>query len=365
MLFDTELETDKGQMILQPSQWAQSFFRGDAASKGPELAEQQRAGSPFVDWSAIPNDLAGLSDEEIGSLPGWYYSVELRPGVFTKGEDFPSAGLPRAALSRAELKGWRCLDIGAMEGLITTVLCRRGAGRVIAYDRPTYTRSKLAAVRRAYETTFDFVDGIKLADLRPALREAGEVPFDLVVFSGVMYHMLDPLGGLAHARSLVRDGGLLILETSAIIDHEAIFAANRENRFGGHAYLLPSLPLLEYFARLFRLKILDCEYVVSSKDQITGHVVCRVCLVARAMREPMLDPGDPLLGYAGLIDADLAEFIDWDWLRSDAEPVYYLPHLATQRAEGPQSLDVLMTVVANKPRPVKPRDVTLCLSDYA
>ena len=293
MLFDTELETDKGQMILQPSQWAQTFFHGDAASKVAEPAEQQSTGSPFVDWSAIPNDLAGLSDEESGSLSGWYYSVELRPGVFTKGEDFPSAALPRAALSRAEPKGWRCLDIGAMEGLITTVLCRRGAGRVIAYDRPTYTRSKLAAVRRAYETTFDFVDGIKLADLRPAVRESGEMPFDVVVFSGVMYHMLDPLGGLAHARSLVRDGGLLILETSAIIDHEAIFAANRENRFGGHAYLLPSLPLLEYFARLFRLKILDCEYVLGSKDPITGHMVCRVCLVMRAMREPMLDPATP------------------------------------------------------------------------
>jgi hypothetical protein len=124
-------------MILQPSQWAQTFFRGDAASKAPESAEQRSTGSLFVDWSAIPNDLVGLSDEEIGSLPGWYYSVELRPGVFTKGEDFPSAALPRAALSRAEPKGWRCLDIGAMEGLITTVLCRRGAGRVIAYDRPT------------------------------------------------------------------------------------------------------------------------------------------------------------------------------------------------------------------------------------
>ena len=72
----------------------------------------------------------------------------------------------------------------------------------------------------------------KLADLRPPLRQSGEAPFDVVVFSGVMYHMLDPLGGLAHAHSLVRDGGLLILETSAIIDHEAIFAANRENRFG-------------------------------------------------------------------------------------------------------------------------------------
>ena len=53
-------------MILQPSQWAQTFFRGDAASKVPEPAEQQSTGSPFVDWSAIPNDLAGLSDEEIG-----------------------------------------------------------------------------------------------------------------------------------------------------------------------------------------------------------------------------------------------------------------------------------------------------------
>jgi hypothetical protein len=123
--------------------------------------------------------------------------------------------------------------------------------------------------------------------------------------------------------------------------------------------------LLEYFARLFRLKILDCEYVLSSKDPLTGRVVGRVCLVARAMREPMLDPNDPLLSHSGLIDADLAEFIDWQWLRSDAEPVYYLPRLATRRAEGPQSLDVLMTVMANRPRPVQPRDVTLHLTDYA
>ena len=321
-----------------------------------------------MDWSAIPNDLAGLSDEEIGSLPGWYYSVELRPGVFTKGEDFPSAALPRAALSRAELKGWRYLDIGAMEGLITTVLCRRGAGRVIAYDWPTYTRSQARGgpprVREPHSTSSTKKSSWR--DLRPALRESGEVPFDLVVFSGVMYHMLDPLGGLAHARSLVLDGGSAYPGKRWPSSTMRQFSQPTGKTVSGVTPTCsPRFHCWSISPGYSGLRFLDCEYILGSKDPITGHVVCRVCLVTRAMREPMLDPGDPLLGYGGLIDADLAEFIDWDWLRSDAEPVYYLPHLATQRAEGPQSLDVLMTVVANKPRPVKPRDVTLCLTDYA
>ena len=122
--------TRNGQRADDPPAVAMgsNLFSRRRRVEGPRIRRTAEHGLP-VDWSAIPNDLVGLSDEEIGSLPGWYYSVELRPGVFTKGEDFPSAALPRAALSRAEPKGWRCLDIGAMEGLITTVLCRRGAGR--------------------------------------------------------------------------------------------------------------------------------------------------------------------------------------------------------------------------------------------
>ena len=49
-----------------------------------------------------------------------------------------------------------------------------------------------------------------------AARRAEQLPtrFDVVNFSGVMYHMVDPLAGLAIARSFVREGGLLMLESA-------------------------------------------------------------------------------------------------------------------------------------------------------
>ena len=77
-----------------------ALSRGEATASAARFEEPENTRSMFVNWAALPSVVADLSDDEIRSLPGWYYSVELRPGVLTKGEDFPSAGLTRAALDQ-------------------------------------------------------------------------------------------------------------------------------------------------------------------------------------------------------------------------------------------------------------------------
>ena len=69
------------------------------------------------------------------SLAGGYYSVELMPGLITKGQypdSFPM--LPRILLRNCDLRGTTCLDVGSMEGLIPVVMCRQGAKTVLATD---------------------------------------------------------------------------------------------------------------------------------------------------------------------------------------------------------------------------------------
>jgi hypothetical protein len=47
----------------------------------------------------------------------WYYSVEIAPGVITKGQDHPGGALTREALRRVKFSGRKCIDVGIQEGL--------------------------------------------------------------------------------------------------------------------------------------------------------------------------------------------------------------------------------------------------------
>src|SRR5436190_14136247 len=78
----------------------------------------------------------------------WYYSVELMPGLVTKGQypdNFPM--LPRILLRNCDLRVTTCLDLGLMEGLILVVMCRQGAKTVLATDAIDHCCEKLVAMR--------------------------------------------------------------------------------------------------------------------------------------------------------------------------------------------------------------------------
>src|SRR5204862_4973199 len=72
---------------------------------------------------------------------------------------------------------------------------------------------KIGLLQRIYGTAFDYVAGLQLAELPSRLDAEGGRFFDLVVFSGVLYHMINPLGLLATARGFCKAGGLFLIET--------------------------------------------------------------------------------------------------------------------------------------------------------
>jgi 2-polyprenyl-3-methyl-5-hydroxy-6-metoxy-1,4-benzoquinol methylase len=269
------------------------------------------------------------------TTPQWYYSIELAPGVTTKGLRFKNVALTRELLRRTAVERRRCLDIGIMEGLVATLLERRGAASVVGYDR-VERPSKLDLVRAALDSKYELVAGMKLAELPQALQQRQHAPFDVVVFSGVLYHMFDPLSGLATVRGLVRDGGILIVETATVMNAEMAAYFNAKGRFAsGTNYWDVSAGMLEYMLRMLRLRPLDAvcfrERSVAGSELTVGRgaVACRAVerFLPEADDQWMLNPQLAL---------DFNEFVDWKRTASTAPAVAYdaeRPGLVRRSAE--------------------------------
>lgn len=188
----------------------------------------------------------------------WYYSVELFPGVVAQGsfpDDLPM--LPRKLSRHADVAGRSCLDIGSMEGLLPTLLARRGASRVVATDAVPHCASRMAAVKQSYGVEFEFAAVGLLYDLHVKLRPQS---FDFINFSGVLYHVYSPLMALASVRSLLRPGGLMVVSTNIFHDdgYRAEFNAGGRLQPEANTFWYLSVPLFDYMLRMLRLAPVDC-----------------------------------------------------------------------------------------------------------
>jgi len=259
------------------------------------------------------------SQEELELTP-WYYSIEMEPGKLTPGQTFSNIGLTRTLLQRADVKGKDCLDIGTMEGVIPTLMKRRGASTVVAYDRPSALTARIEAVKDRFGVDFDFVSGVPLTGLPARLDHR---TFDLVVMSGVLYHLFSPLSGLAIARGLLRNGGIMILETAAVIDDAPTMHWNSNFRFLGEAYFFPTVACLDYFVRFLHMEIIDCAYLESQR--IDGLRTARVAFSCRAIDRPSGPLTDSLLQGTLHTEMDVAEHLNWKRCNSFADIFYYAP----------------------------------------
>jgi SAM-dependent methyltransferase len=249
----------------------------------------------------------------------WYYSLEVEPGVFTNGLDLSNIALTRAALRNIEVTGLECIDIGSMECLVPVLLMRRGAQRVVAYDRLDL-RERVTWLQGKLGVRFDYRCGFPLSRLAEHLGE--HASFDLVVFSGVLYHMFEPLAGLLAARRLLRNGGLMIVETAAVVNEEVANYFNANGRYlDGDNYWLPSVACLDYWMRFARLLPLDCWYSVGS---IPG---CRIAVVARAIDRPAAEPGDEWITLAH--HYAFRDYIDWNEVDARGRPPLPYPDTAS------------------------------------
>ncbi len=247
-----------------------------------------------------------LNEEEIRNeikrLNPWYSTIELYPGVFTNGYMLNNIGLTRDLIRRSAVKGTNCLDIGAMEAVLSILLKRQGAMNVVAVDGDNRSR-KIPLLQAAYGVEFQYVGHLGLHNTldyllnKSRLYAVGKCSyrfgFDIVVLSGVLYHVYSPIHVLAMARSCLKEGGLMIIETAAINEPSYSMRYNYTGKgyiYGWTDTWFIDVPLLDYLCRFFKLEPLDCVYAA------TPHKICpnliRIGVVCRAVNTILNTRGD-------------------------------------------------------------------------
>jgi len=293
-----------------------------------------------------------IREHELLESP-WYHEIELAPELFTPGKTRGNLAVSRELVKRCELEGQSVLDIGAMDGLMSLLALRRGARRVVAYDRVD-SSPRIDFLKKVLDVDFDYVSKLSLHALPERLREMDAYPFDVVFFCGVLYHMFDPMAGLSVARGLVRNGGLLVIETAAVIEAGFRMHFNAGRLFRATNYWQMSLDCLDYLCKLLQLEPIGCSWVGGHalSDELRG---CRAAVVCRAVEKPLPVEGDDWYRRwtsGGLaMGVDLSEHLDLDEYRSPAgrELEYGPVQDDLIRHSDTGTVDILRTVEAMPP----------------
>jgi len=148
-------------------------------------------------------------DRKLNGLK-WFHRFEIEPGVFTPGNADIERLVSRLSLP-ADLSGKSVLDIGSYDGGLSFTCERRGASRVVAYDTGT-PRETAQCLAEHLKSRVEFRYGT-VYTLDP--KEIGT--FDVVIFSGVLYHLRYPALGIDRIRTIAR--GEVYVETFVLPDN--------------------------------------------------------------------------------------------------------------------------------------------------
>jgi 2-polyprenyl-3-methyl-5-hydroxy-6-metoxy-1,4-benzoquinol methylase len=238
----------------------------------------------------------------------WYYIAELEKGLFTPGKAFKNISVTRNVLDAINVKDASVIDMSTMEGMFSILLSRRGAN-VMATD--TINNSdKINYLKKIYGVDFDyyphspvtgFVDYITnmqaSLDFAPnrAIEFGDHTPygFDVVLSSGVIYHVHNPIEHIVNFRRLCKTGGLVVMESAALLSDEIEMVHDWQGdkqTYGGNATWYPSTRALEIFMRAAYLEPLGFSYIKSGG--LTDLNLCRITIVARAVPERVFAPED-------------------------------------------------------------------------
>jgi tRNA (mo5U34)-methyltransferase len=142
----------------------------------------------------------------------WYQRIDLGEGVFTAdGPQYHEVIWQRIAPAfPAHLGSAAVLDVGCNAGYFAIEMKRRGAGRVVGVE-PVPMHFEQAMLCRD-------VLGLDIEYLPVDAHELGHLDetFDVVVFTGVLYHLRNPLLVLEQVGRLCRD--VVVVETECILE---------------------------------------------------------------------------------------------------------------------------------------------------
>lgn len=195
--------------------------------------------------------------ERIAQAAPWWHSIEVAPGITTPGQKTPEILRGEVAamhLDDLDLRDKSVIDIGAWDGFFSFEAETRGAASVLAFDHFVWSLdlAKASEYRSACQERgvpvepLEEVPGLWRPDTLPGKRgfdlacearasrvewRVGDLMtadpetlgrFDVAFYLGVLYHLRNPLDGLARLAAITRE--------VAIIETHAILIPGREDR---------------------------------------------------------------------------------------------------------------------------------------
>jgi tRNA (mo5U34)-methyltransferase len=195
-----------------------------------ETTEQAAPGSAMIEGTNVSHlsperppdrrDSAAITSAAADRLR-WFHSIELGDGITTKGRKSLESIQRNAEITFKDgVDGRTVLDIGAWDGAFSFEAERRGAAHVLATDHFSWIGAGWGR-----KESFDFARMALASSVEAKIIDVPDISpdtvgrFDMVLFLGVLYHMLHPLLMLERIAPVVRE--LLVVETETALDDEA------------------------------------------------------------------------------------------------------------------------------------------------
>lgn len=201
----------------------------------------------------------------------WYHRLDLGNGIVTPGRDYEMMWRPTLAFMGAvEFHGKRVLDIGCQDGLFSFFAERAGAAEVIAIDIEPRPTLELAASVLGSRVQFM---KCSVYDLR---AEFAANSFDIVIFNGVLYHLVAPLWALMAINAVLKPNGIMLMESAfynAEHDKPFIFVAYGPDEIYKGDPSSCSFPTLRAYHHMLRMSLFtvkreDCYAMASPAGRV-------------------------------------------------------------------------------------------------
>jgi len=153
----------------------------------------------------------------------WMHTIDLGDGVVTPGK-WPTSPLMKKAFEATDFKGKKVLDIGTCSGLWSFEAEKRGASEVYSIDYLTHVgywcSPEYRLAHKVLKSKAIYNPDLNIYDIEKLNID----DFDIIIFSGLYYHLKHPLLAFSKLRRVLNTGGKLIVEGPVYPDEELSFA---------------------------------------------------------------------------------------------------------------------------------------------
>lgn len=330
-----------------------------AAGARPQPGEFGGWGARVGGKAEEVGDVEQVTEHEI--LP-WYHNFEWPDGTLTSGHKTSNSTVVRHIFGGVDCSNRNGVDLGCMDGFFAVVMKRRGANAVVAFDRKDRT-GNIEVVRENLGVDFTYRPRVHMDQVRPVLLEQFGGLADVVNFSGMLYHMMDPFRGIGLVRGMVRRGGIVVLDTPALVSNDFFLYYNHDQKLYGYtSYFAPTVAALQAMCEYMGLEVLDA--VQTQQGRTMGLPLVRICLALRATDIPIFhDPSVPQWVPKYSVD-DFIEMMSPDqWSSRDDAAVTYTPTRGVGYAHVRHTMSLAEYSQESEPLRFQEADIVLRPSD--